>query len=316
MHCAASRAKKTVRYYEVQLTVLLRWANEHQIPFQGFGKRHMDRYLAWRISMGRKSLTVHHDAICAKKFFDWCPKNHILVRNPLADYEVRAASRPPKHMPTDDEMRQLLVACHAYLDISKNPVAKYQPAAKRVFHRDRNYALVLGLIDTACRIGEMLSLKVEDVRLAERQALVRESKGKEPRTLPISPEWANAIEVWLKVRKRVMAAAEEDEGWLFVSEYGTRLDETMFLRRLKCVLEYAGLTKQITLHSLRRYSLNKLAKHNLLAAQQIAGHKSPTTTLIYTKLDPDFMREMHEETGVARGVLGLRRESKQRKKLV
>jgi integrase/recombinase XerD len=313
MHCAATRAKKTVRYYEVQLTVLSRWAGENQIPFQGFGKRHMDRYLAWRVSEGRKSLTVHHDAICAKKFLDWCSKNGILERNPLADYEVRAASRPPKHMPTDDEMRQLLVACHGYLDISKNPAAKYQPPAKRVFHRDRNYALVLGLIDTACRIGEMLSLKVEDVRLPERQALVRESKGKEPRALPISPEWAQAITVWLKVRQRVMSAAEEDEGWLFVSEYGTRLDETMFLRRLKCVLEYAGLTKQITLHSLRRYSLNKLAKHNLLAAQQIAGHKSPTTTLVYTKLDPEFMREMHQEAGVARGVLGLRRESKRRK---
>ncbi|RYG86189.1 MAG: hypothetical protein EON58_22015 [Alphaproteobacteria bacterium] len=140
----------------------------------------------------------------------------------------------------------------------KNPNAKYQPPAKRVFHCDRNYALVLGLIDTACRIGDMLSLKVEE-------------------------------------SKYVLCPSARS---------GYRRSPYVSM----CV---SGLWQPpSTLHSLRRYSLNKLAKHNLLAAQQIAGHESPPTTLIYTKLDPDFMREMLQEAGVARGVLGLRRETK------
>jgi len=63
------------------------------------------------------------------------------------------------------------------------------------------------------------------------------------------------------------------------------------------------LTDRITLHSLRRFSLNKPAKKNLLMAQRIAGHKDPKTTLIYTEIDPDFIRAEHQETGVVRGII-------------
>jgi glutamate synthase (NADPH) small chain len=55
---------------------------------------------------------------------------------------------------------------------------------------------------------------------------------------------------------------------------------------------------------------------NLLATQQIAGHKETRTTLLYTQLDPDFVRGVHEAVGVVRGVLENRREAKRRKRLV
>jgi site-specific recombinase XerD len=82
------------------------------------------------------------------------------------------------------------------------------------------------------------------------------------------------------MRAKVMenASAGEDEGWLFVNEYGGRMDESRFLKAIKSVIRYAKLSEGITLHSLRRYSLNRLAKTNLLAAQAIAGHKETKTT--------------------------------------
>ena len=105
----------------------------------------------------------------------------------------------------------------------------------------------------------------------------------------------------------------EDEGWLFLSEAGTRISERAFLKAVKKFISCAGLSSRISLHSLRRFSLNRLAKHNLLAAQAIAGHKDTKTTLIYTKIDPDFVREMHDQVGVVRGILvGKRSEKKKR----
>ena len=41
---------------------------------------------------------------------------------------------------------------------------------------DVNYAILLLLIDSACRIGEVLSLQVEDWRPKERQFTIRETK--------------------------------------------------------------------------------------------------------------------------------------------
>ena len=315
LHLQATRAKKTQLYYQVQIGGLSRWAIEQQIPFSTFGKRHMDRFLVSRAESGKAPLTLHHAAVCAKAFFYWCQKNDIIERSLLTDYQVRHAPRPAQYMPTDTDMQALLRAVPDFWNPSKNPPIRFIPVAKRVFHRDRNYAVTLGLLDSACRIGEMLSLKVDDYRAKERQIVIRESKGREPRTLPVSAEWVEALDVWLRQRGKIMAG-QEDEGWLFISEFGGRLDEGRFLKALKKVTTYAEISDHITLHSLRRYSLNRLAKVNLLATQQIAGHKETRTTLLYTQLDPDFVRGVHSSVGVVRDILGNKRVEKKRKRLV
>ena len=315
IHLQATRAQKTQRYYQVQLGGLIRWATQESVSFSGFGKRHMDRYLVGRAEAGCAPLTLHHDAVCAKAFFRWCQRNDIIDRSLLADYEIRRAPRPARYMPTDGDVQALLRAVPDFWSPIKNPGIRYTPLAKRVFHRDRNYALTLGLLDSACRIGEMMSLKVDDYRAKERQIVIRESKGREPRTLPVSGEWVEALSIWLRQRQKVLAG-HEDEGWLFISEFGGRLDEGRFLKALKKVTAFAQVSEHITLHSLRRYSLNRLAKVNLLATQQIAGHKETRTTLLYTQLDADFLRGVHNTVGVVRGVLENRRVLNKRKRLV
>lgn len=52
---------------------------------------------------------------------------------------------------------------------------------------------------------------------------------------------------------------------------------------MKRYVRFEKRNEGITLHRLRRYSLNRFAKANLLVTQQIAGHKDPKTTLHYTK---------------------------------
>jgi len=42
----------------------------------------------------------------------------------------------------------------------------------------------------------MLNLKVEDYKEEERRILIRESKGRQQRTLPVSPTWAAALATW------------------------------------------------------------------------------------------------------------------------
>lgn len=316
LHLEATRAPKTRRFYDVQLRQLLKWANENDVPFDSFGKRHLDRYLVFRQGQGIAPTTLHSDAVCAKAFFRWCQKYDLIERSLLAEYEVRKAPRPARFMPTDDEVLAILAAQRDFFDPNKNPDCRFNAPMKRAFHRDRNRAILLGLLDTACRIGEMLSLKIGDLQLKERQAVIRESKGREPRTVPVSAEWCAEVETWLKVRKKIMASVppEEDEGWLFVSETGTRVDEQGFLKAVKRAARFAGVTDNFTLHSLRRYSLNRLAKTNLMATQQIAGHKDPKTTLLYTKLDADFIRDVHGQTGIIKGILKPVRP--QRKRLV
>jgi site-specific recombinase XerD len=103
LHCKATRASKTVRYYEVQLKQLAAWAESAGISIEKFGKRHMDEYLVHRAEAGKAQLTLHHDAVCAKAFLAWCQRNDIIGRSLLADYQVRNAARSAKYMPTDED---------------------------------------------------------------------------------------------------------------------------------------------------------------------------------------------------------------------
>jgi site-specific recombinase XerD len=319
LHKRAHYATQTVRYYKIQLSGLARWSERAGIPFDAFGKRHLDRYLVERSQAGTSQTTLHHDALCAKVFFGWCTKNDLLERNPLSEYLVRNAPTPPKHMPGDEEIQALVGAVRDYWNPVKNPKARFQPAATRTFHRERNYAILVGLLDTACRAGEMLAFKVDDYNEPERRITVRTSKGRTARVLPVSDEWAEALESWLKVRAKVMepVAKADDEGWLFISETGGAVVHRSLHHVLKSFLDFAGVDGKISLHALRRYSINRLAKHNLLAAQAIAGHKDTKTTLIYTKIDPDFVRDIHKEVGVVRGIVSNRNyEKAKRKRLV
>jgi site-specific recombinase XerD len=108
-------------------------------------------------------------------------------------------------------------------------------------------------------------------------------------------------------------APKDDEGWLFINEYGGHVDEGRFRVAVKRYFKWAGLPSSITLHLLRRFSINKLAKVSSLAAQSIAGHKETKTTLLYTKPDPEFLRDAHEQAGVVAGNVLTPKRDKRRK---
>lgn len=310
-HQQAAKADKTARFYEMYVRGLVRWSKAQQIPLQRFSKLHLDEYLVWRKEQNMSRTTLHHDALTAKVFFKWCVRYDVLKRNPLADYTVKNAPEPAMYMPTTEEMALLLEGVQRFWDPVAHPGAKNWHEKKRTFHLKREYALLLLLIDSACRIGETLHLTCDD--LQGKQITVTQTKSRKTRYIPLSKETVTALNEW-KVQRSVLlkdVPEAERENWLFLSETGGRMDEHVFLQSLKCRVAFAGLNAKITLHSIRRYSLNKLAKSaNLMAAQEIAGHSDPKTTRIYAKADADFIRDEHAKADVLGGILKSKRAAK------
>ncbi len=94
----------------------------------------------------------------------YCSRYDLIPRNLLADYAVRSAPKPHKYMPSEGNMSAHLDAIHNYWDEEKNRSVRVFPSTRRSFHRGRNYAIIMTLLDSACRIGEVLSLKVTDLQ--------------------------------------------------------------------------------------------------------------------------------------------------------
>jgi site-specific recombinase XerD len=313
MNQKANRAEKTWIQRRTCMTQLATWAQAQGIDLDRFGKRHLDEYIVLRRGMGLKEKTVYHDAVSAKVFTRYCKLYELLDRDPLSDYTVRNPPEPAMYMPTEDDIRALLKVAHDFWDISVRKDADRSSANKRAFHRDRNYAIILMLLDTACRADEVLSLKLEDYRPSELQVTITKSKGRTSRAIPLSQPTVDAVTTWQARRRKPMRNVANDEEWLFVSESGSKIAPFLFLRALRNLTRWSGLPDKITQHSLRRYALNKLAKNNIFGAQKIAGHKSAKTTELYTKIDPEFLRHVHSKTAVVGSLLNSKRAEKKKR---
>jgi integrase/recombinase XerD len=152
------------------------------------------------------------------------------------------------------------------------------------YTRDR--AMILILLRTGMRIGELLSLRVNDVDLTERTIKIYQGeKNSVGRVVYLSEDACSALSLWLQQRK-------PQKSYLF---YGLRgpLGYTASRDRFIHYLEKAGLTdKGYTLHCLRHTFATDLlnAGMRLECLQQLLGHSKIEVTRIYARLS-DSARE-------------------------
>ena len=150
-----------------------------------------------------------------------------------------------------------------------------------VVHRVRDRALLLLLLRTGLRIGELLNTKVCDVDIAEHKILVYQApKTSIGRVVYFSDDAQRALEVWLKERN-------PDAEFLFYG-YGGRVmsyggAREIFLKYLR----KAGLShKGYTIHRLRHTCASELlnAGMRLECLQNLLGHSNAEVTRRYARL--------------------------------
>jgi integrase len=158
----------------------------------------------------------------------------------------------------------------------------------------RNRAMILMLLRTGMRIGELLNLKTDDIRLSERKALIWEGeKNCIGRAVCISTDALQALSHWLDIR---------DPGleYVFYSRRRHIMRYATARFMFKKYLEKAGLAcKNYGLHSLRHTFATELlnAGMRLECLQQLLGHSGLEMTLRYARLtdqtrEEEFFRAM------------------------
>jgi type 1 fimbriae regulatory protein FimB len=121
-----------------------------------------------------------------------------------------------------------------------------------------------------------------DIDLDARVVYVRRRKNGTPTTHPIAPDEMKALRAWLKERA---AYKGSESPAVFLSERGTALDRRQVNVMLAKCGERAGLTLKPHPHMLRHACGYALANdgHDTRAIQTYLGHRSITSTTIYTE---------------------------------
>jgi integrase/recombinase XerD len=147
----------------------------------------------------------------------------------------------------------------------------------------RDRAMILILLRTGMRIGELLNTIVEDVNLKQRRIEIYEAdKTRVGRVVYLSDDALKALKAWLTVR-------EPHKTYLFYSRGKYRHSITYPAVRAVFIkyLQKAGLShKGYTLHCLRHTCASELlnAGMRLECVQQLLGHSTVEMTRRYARL--------------------------------
>ena len=154
----------------------------------------------------------------------------------------------------------------------------------------RDRAMILLLLRTGMRIGELLSTTMRDVNLRERKILIFEAeKNRLGRVVYFSEDAREALEAWVQIRGLM-------PGLLFYGYRGKALSypaaRMVFMRYLK----RAGLSnKGYTLHCLRHTYATELlnALMPIECLEKLLGHKSLEVTRRYARLSDKTREEQY-----------------------
>ena len=166
--------------------------------------------------------------------------------------------------------------------LSKEEIRKILLSTRNIKHR----CLLSVVYGGGLRIGEALRLKLVDIREKEKLLYIRNSKGNKDRRVPLSVKMLKLIVEYRQAYK--------PRYWLFESPDGGPYSSSSSAKVLNRAAVRAGIPFRITLHTLRHsYATHLLeAGVGLRYIQEILGHKSPKTTMIYTHVSGKRLGEV------------------------
>lgn len=170
-------------------------------------------------------------------------------------------------------------------------------------------ALIRLLYGSGMRIGECLTLKNRDVKLTEGVVILRNTKNKTERLVPLSISIREVLKDYATAKERFGLAKLDDEPF-FVSPCGQRVLPASVRNHFKTVLVRAKIThtQTIRVHDLRHtFCVHALANMSLQGMDiyvclpllmQYVGHKTIAATNYYVRLTedryPNILKSMEE----------------------
>ncbi|QDH24908.1 tyrosine recombinase XerC [Neokomagataea tanensis] len=215
-----------------------------------------------------------------RSFFKYLSLRHG-VTNPNAS--LLATPRRKKRLPRPLGQEQALTATTAIADDAPT----HQAAL-------RDQALFTLLYGTGLRIGEALSLNINDIGRTGADTIMVRGKGGKERLVPLLPAVQTALEKW-----RSAHPSPSPDAPLFCGIRGGRLNPGVAQRSMREWRKAEGLPDSATPHALRHSFATHLLEGgaDLRAIQELMGHASLSTTQAYTLADEkhllDVWRKAH-----------------------
>ena len=164
---------------------------------------------------------------------------------------------------------------------------------KKIGQRDR---LILEILyATGVRVGELVSIKVNDIDQGE-QVIKILGKGNKERYVRYGDYAAEYLKLYLNDGYLLLNRNNSD--YLFLNDRGGVLTERGVRYILDNIIEKTTINKKISPHMLRHSFATHLLNNgcSLLTVQKLLGHESIKATQVYTHVSTDRLKEVYRNS--------------------
>jgi integrase/recombinase XerC len=267
----------TVKSYREDLTQAVAFFTDRlgAAGMERLTTRVMRAYLAWLGEKGYARTTVARRVSAVRSWCRFLCRQGVLKTNPAEGLRGPRQDRKLPHFLGPEELARLLGS---------------PPADTPLGVRDR--AILETLYSAGLRVSELTGLNVDDLDLDDGIATVR-GKGKRERLALLGPQCLEAVRNWLRHRETLTRSQPA----LFVNQRGTRLTSRSVGRLLEKYLAQAALDPRATPHTLRHSFATHLldAGADIRSVQELLGHRSLSTTQVYTHVTTGRLRESYHK---------------------
>lgn len=234
-------------------------------------------YLDYLRDSGKSASTLSRNIASWKNFYQFLLQRSFIEENPAAHMNSEKSEQKLPSILTSREVELLL----------------QQPQtteAKGI----RDKAMLELMYATGIRVSELIGLNLTDVNFAS--GSIRCSSKNHERFIPMYPYAMSILSDYVeKTRPLMMISAERDA--LFVNMNGERMSRQGFWKIVKSYQQKANIKKEITPHTLRHSFAAHLLENgaDLHSVQKMLGHSDISTTMMYTKLFPNSIRDVYRQ---------------------
>lgn len=157
------------------------------------------------------------------------------------------------------------------------------------FLKARNLLLLEILFDTGLRVSEAVNIKINNINKKEQSIKVL-GKGNKERIVYYGDYAKNYLEDYLNLRRNINIV---DKEYLFLNKNYTRLTRRGVEYLISDISKKALLRQKISPHTLRHSFATEMLNNgcDIRSVQELLGHKSLSTTGIYTHVTNEVVRQ-------------------------
>lgn len=267
----------SIRAYTHDLELFEEFLDIESLSFESLKSRSVRSFVAGLGKNKLKESSINRVISSIKSFYKYCIRYDILDINPFAHVRSISNARKIPDVLSFSEIRQMI-------ELTDN-----------TFSGIRDKVILELLYSTGCRVSELTGLKVKDIDLKKRMALVH-GKGGKARWVFLTKGTADELTSYFPLRKKyIIKTGSPDDGSLILNIKGDALSTRGVRYIINKYIKAIGVSKHVSPHTFRHTFATHMLNNGagIRIVQEMLGHSSIATTQVYTHIGIDRLKDVY-----------------------